>query len=155
MSSSRSSRLSDLQAMSNGLSLVLKSYCNQKTNKLNRYTKGNDFEFWKLKVEEKVTGAFKKSPQENLETVAQKANVFMRQANTILRSNVLSRVGLFTPPKRSYLTMTHRHIKPYQFNKCYTTKTEISDKAAFAKKATTNPPKFKQKVKLIFFSRQA
>jgi hypothetical protein len=152
---SRSSRLSDLQGMSNGVSLVLKSLCAQQTGCLNlnaRVLSMNDLDYFKLSVENKLGDMVTKSPQEQIKTAANKASTFVRQARTILQSNVLNRTGFYTSSRQFY-SMTKYNLYQYQARGLSTSTLNPAAEPtqdANAKKSSPNVPKFKQKVGFFF-----
>jgi hypothetical protein len=155
---SRSSRLNELQGISNGVNLVLRSLCAQQTARFNlnaRVVSMNDLDYFKMSLENKLGDMATKSPQEQVQTVANKASVFVRQFNTILQSNVLNRVGFFAP-KRNLHSMARFKLHHYQVRGLASTTTNsasqpIKEADSKTKKVSTPPnvPKFKQKV--IFF----
>lgn len=154
---SRSSRLSDLQGLSNGVNLVVKSFCEQQSKKIQQTIIKEDLEHLRIGIENTLGDALRVGPGENLKKIASKANVFTRQMGTILSSNVLSQAGLFSP-KRNYHTFSQSQMlmvnwnnRQLKFNRFYSE--TAASKAATApidsksaEKKAPNTLKFKQKV---------
>lgn len=162
---SKSSRISDLQGMSNGISLMLKSFCKLQSESVNLYTNAfirRDLEPFKQRAKSVFN-----TPQENLEQIATKASSFMRQTSTLLNSGAFRKSDMFGfGSKRSYHTSTalnnlypKQHI--YYFgtsnSKAYSTNTDKKpDTQETSKpnlKTNINVPKFKHKVFFLFCSK--
>ncbi len=108
------SRLNDLQGMTNGFCLVLRSYYNLQYKNVKHIQKSflaNDLNYTRLELENKISEAMGKNPSENLQKLAKKTETFFRQTNHIFsQSNVLNRTGFFTP-KRGFHTLYRQQIR--------------------------------------------
>lgn len=149
---SKTSRLNDLQGVSNGLSLMLRSFCKLQSDKCTLYARSfvqKDLETFKLNLESKFSESISKSPTENLELLAKKANTFLNQANTLFKSGAFSQSNLFGS-RRNYHTQAalSKYYRLGTSPKYYsTTVDKIVDTPTLKNtKPNINVPKFKHKV---------
>jgi hypothetical protein len=123
------SRLNELQGLSNGFSIIVKSGCRRTRLDLDHFMKSfvsKELEYFKYEFENNIIGRVNKSsPLENLESLGKKVNAFRTQASTLLKSSDLFKNGPnFFSQTRSfhYLSKKQSHVfvnEIYLFNQNY------------------------------------
>lgn len=132
------SKLNDLKGVGNGFGILFRNFLQQQLNECNKCLCNknvqNDMEFFRLKVENQFTNVFR-SPAENLELLSKKAQVLMRQTDTLFKSDLSKRMPIFSSTTRSLHSLTYTTSRYYS--------SDIPKKINL-----NNLPKFQHKVSL-------
>lgn len=106
-----SSRITDLNGMGNGVSLVLKSCCNLRSQQIRQFLQNKNVHEDIFNIlstaESQVSKCVKNTPQENLQTLIKKSETLYKQSNKLLQSDYVSKnMPNFFSPKRNLYTLT-------------------------------------------------
>lgn len=105
------SRLNDLKGVGNGFGLLVRTFLEQRSSHLNKCLNNkniqNDLDFFRLKVEDEFYNFTRRSPIESLEYFNKKAQVIMRQTDTLFKSDLRKRMPIFSSSTRSLHSLSY------------------------------------------------
>ena len=165
----QSTRLRDLQGMTNGLCIVLRSFVDLNKSKCQTFINtsyiNKDLEHLKLSVENVFSSSVSSAksaasgagPEESLKKLAKKTETFIRQASVLAQSNAFSNSGLLSSlfnaspfsQTRKYHSISNDFVhftnkKHYLTNKMYSSATptlDVDPKAALKTEKKPGDPK--------------